>query len=370
MPNLRSFAALTAATAAVVLSIGAARAENLEISSPAPAVKVAKFVKGTPANMVKSGDSYTFKPGTIHVVEFWATWCGPCRVSIPHITELAQKYKDKITVTGVSISEGDPAYLAKVEKFVNEMGDKMAYNVAVDTEPQGGFMAKNWMDAAGQNGIPTAFIVGKDGKIAWIGHPMAMDKPLAEIVAGTYNASAAAEQMKKEKAEEARVNELGKVVNDRARQGDFKGAVAAIDAFKTEDEGMKARLAMVKVQLMSQYDEPGALQYVTSLSDGMFKDDPMSLNELAWSMVGDEPQWKKPDYALALKLARRAAELTKNQEPPVLDTLAMAYYRAGNLGQAITTQKQAIALLDKAKADAATRKEYTNRLEMFEKKKP
>ena len=48
-------------------------------------------------------------------------------------------------------------------------------------------MAKNWMTAAGQEGIPTAFIVNKEGKIAWIGHPMEMDKPLEKIVAGTWD---------------------------------------------------------------------------------------------------------------------------------------------------------------------------------------
>ena len=55
-----------------------------------------------------------------------------------------------------------------------------------------GAMAKAWMTAAGQNGIPTAFIVNKEGKIAWIGHPMEMEKPLEKIVAGTWDLKAVA----------------------------------------------------------------------------------------------------------------------------------------------------------------------------------
>ena len=61
------------------------------------------------------------------------------------------------------------------------MGDKMDYRVAMDKVPDGdvrgqnGAMAKNWMIAAGQNGIPTAFIVDRDSKIAWIGHPMEIE---------------------------------------------------------------------------------------------------------------------------------------------------------------------------------------------------
>ena len=46
--------------------------------------------------------------------------------------------------------------------------------------------------AAGQNGIPTAFIINGDGQVAWIGHPMGMDEPLAEIVDGTWDISVAA----------------------------------------------------------------------------------------------------------------------------------------------------------------------------------
>ena len=47
-------------------------------------------------------------------------------------------------------------------------------------------MAKTWMMAAGQNGIPCAFVVGKDGKIAWIGHPMAgLDKAVKQALAAS-----------------------------------------------------------------------------------------------------------------------------------------------------------------------------------------
>ena len=54
-------------------------------------------------------------------------------------------------------------------------------------------MAKTWMEASGQNGIPTAFIVNKEGKIAWIGHPMEMERPLEKIIAGTWDLKTAAE---------------------------------------------------------------------------------------------------------------------------------------------------------------------------------
>src|SRR5262249_17044980 len=69
----------------------------ITIGSPAPALKIAKWFKGTPVD--------TFKEGQVYVVEFWATWCGPCKTSIPHITELAKKDAGKATFIGVSVFE-------------------------------------------------------------------------------------------------------------------------------------------------------------------------------------------------------------------------------------------------------------------------
>ena len=107
------------ALALLILS-PAARAGGLSIGDPAPALTVSKWVKGEKVDKLEKGQLY--------VVEFWATWCGPCRTSIPHLTEL-QKKNPKVTFIGVSILESDQK---EVEPFVKEMGDKMDYRVAMD----------------------------------------------------------------------------------------------------------------------------------------------------------------------------------------------------------------------------------------------
>lgn len=156
--------------------VASAIAADIEPGSPAPALDVKKWLKGSP---VKS-----FDKNKIYVVEFWATWCGPCLQSIPHLTEMAKANKD-VTFIGVSIWEDDVN--DNIANFVKNMGDKMDYNVAYSGNKDG--MATTWMEPAAQNGIPAAFVI-KNGAIQWIGHPMSLDKPLAEIKAGTFDLKA------------------------------------------------------------------------------------------------------------------------------------------------------------------------------------
>ena len=133
-------------------------ASAAKIGDPAAPLKIKEWLKGGPVDL-KNRDK-------IYVVEFWATWCGPCRVSIPHLTELQKKFADK-GVVFVGISDEQPSM---VKPFVEKMGDRMGYVVACDDERK---TYSGYMEAYGRNGIPSAFIVDKEGKVAWAGHPMA-----------------------------------------------------------------------------------------------------------------------------------------------------------------------------------------------------
>jgi len=140
-----------------------------KIGDPAVALTGLEWVKGRPV---------TFEPGSIYVVEFWATWCPPCRTSIPHLTKIQRKYRSKkVKVIGITSEKMD-----KVKPYLVQMGAKMSYTVAIDKE---GKTSKGYMRAFKQNGIPHAFIVDGEGKIAWHGHPMKdLDAVLAEMVRG------------------------------------------------------------------------------------------------------------------------------------------------------------------------------------------
>jgi thiol-disulfide isomerase/thioredoxin len=156
-PELRtlSIVAVLGFAAALAAAPKDKPAPSLKVGDPAPALAVGTWVKGTPVAALQKG--------TVYVVECWATWCGPCRATIPHVSELQKKYKDAVFI-GVAVNDE----VGKVKEFVKTMGDKMDYRVGTDDKNK---TSKNWLDAAGQDGIPCAFVVDKAGKLAWVGHP-------------------------------------------------------------------------------------------------------------------------------------------------------------------------------------------------------
>jgi cytochrome c biogenesis protein CcmG/thiol:disulfide interchange protein DsbE len=101
--------------------------------------------------------------GKALLVEFWATWCGPCRESIPHLNELHGKFGNKgLTILG--LTDEDQSTVTKFRKK-----QPMDYAVATD---RNGRLNRTF----GIKSIPQAFLVGKDGKVLWAGHPLQLEE--------------------------------------------------------------------------------------------------------------------------------------------------------------------------------------------------
>ena len=313
---------------------------TLKVGDPAPKLFVSKWINGDPIEK--------FEAGKLYVVEFWATWCGPCRQSIPHLSEMNTEFKAKdVTFIGVNCREPDTS---KVEPFVKEMGEKMNYRVAIDaaadTKQPEGKTSASWLTASGQEGIPTAFCVGKDGRIAWIGFPMQMHRVLAGLVDGTFDPKKEAERVAKEEALTEKFEAAVKAKDTKAMQGIAEEVLAA-----NPEVGVKFTASVFGYMLVEKKDYDGAYAYLNKVM-GVFEKDSDVLNEVSWAIMDGEGVEKR-DYDLALKLALKSDEMTKHESPGVLDTLARAYFEKKDTAKAIELETLAI---EKAKSDVQAKK--------------
>ena len=104
--------------------------------------------------------------GKVVLIDFWATWCPPCRALIPELNGYQKKFGKDLVVIGVSDEDA-----AVVKKFMGST--KMAYNVAVDPKKQ---MEK----VVGVKGIPHVLVITPDGVVRWQGFPLSDDDTLTE----------------------------------------------------------------------------------------------------------------------------------------------------------------------------------------------
>src|SRR6266850_430779 len=296
---------LTLVTAGLSLT---AQAATFKVGDPAPKLQPGKWIQGEPVKEIEKGKAY--------IVEFWATWCVPCRFAIPHLNEFHKKFKDKgLIVIGQDSMEQDEA---GVEPFVKKMGDKMTYRVALDdkrTDPQGA-MYKAWMEGAAQEGIPHAFLVDKKSIVVWIGHPMELnDKMIEAVLADKFDPKSFAEEQQKEQQAMAKVYEA-------FQKQDWPGTETALaDAEKVLPAEQRSDLDRIRLAvLFTKKDYPAAYKMALRISDAQ-KEDVMFQNELAWRIANDK-RIEQRDLNVAETIATRANEAAKGNDSAVLDTLA------------------------------------------------
>ncbi len=277
-------------------------AADLDIGSDAPSLDGAVWVKGEAFDPAKNEDKQ------VTVVEFWATWCGPCIMSIPHLTEIAHEFADK-GVRVVGVTRKDPRNkLSTVKRFVKKQGDAMDYSIAFDEE---GDIAKSYMEASGSMGIPTAFIVDQTGTIAWIGSPFeGLDETLKLIVDGKYDAK---------KIKEFR--SLDKKIEDAYMSGDFEKTVARIDELLEKNPARISSRLMKFDLLARQLNQGKKAKKWALVSFKALKHDADATSEFAQGILSEE------DKVGSNKLAVSAMRKAYKKEPNNLD-VTMAYFRA------------------------------------------
>lgn len=122
-----------------------------------PVLKFVKDPEAVPSFSVRSFQGQTLDPaewkGKVVILNFWATWCTPCRYEIPELSELQKRFQGSLQVVGLSVDDSPPA---QVQDFVKKIG--FDYPVAIASEKLqdkfGGILA-----------LPTSFIINRQGRV-------------------------------------------------------------------------------------------------------------------------------------------------------------------------------------------------------------
>src|SRR6266699_24471 len=155
---------LVVLTAAVLISgwgrTQTAHADAVHTKQDAPDANVIRFVKNPDAAPAFQLNDLNGQPvslaeakGKIVLLNFWATWCGPCRAEIPDLVDLQKRYADKLEIIALATDEDDPD---EVRRFVQHSG--INYRVAITPD-------EVRRDYGGIAALPTSFVIDPQGRI-------------------------------------------------------------------------------------------------------------------------------------------------------------------------------------------------------------
>jgi len=303
------------------------------------AIGKATFVQGTaPA---------AWEPGKLYFIECWATWCGPCVASIPHVNELHRKYADKgLRVIGLEVFDDG---LEKTRAFVKNKGDGMSYPVAY--VGRDGAFENDWLKPAGVNAIPHTFLV-RDGKLLITAHPGQLnDEIIAGLLSGGEDQAKAIAGINKQKQDRETTNKLFQAIHAAEKNKDAKTMGEKIDELAKfpDSERYLPRLRVDQALIQGDWDA-----VVTNI--GLMKADAVAVMPLAqWAAQFEDPARapEKVRRTIADKLVAAIGD-----GPASIHTLVPLCRLQWNLGdkdQALVTARKSAASPDKVPEAARTR---------------
>ncbi|MCH7886174.1 MAG: TlpA family protein disulfide reductase [Planctomycetes bacterium] len=335
---------LLAALSVVFWNPGSVQAAP-QIGDPPPPLQIKEWVKGKPVDLARDSGK------KIHLVEFWATWCPPCKASVPLLSELQTKYKNDLVIIGVTDVDDRGNTQSAIRRFVKKQGSKMSYTVAIDDS---GKTFDAYFDKAAPVGIPHAYLVDRDRKIVWQGSPLdpALMEVIPAVIDGTYDLKAA--------KLEAEVYRRLDALSFSLQMGQW-GIVwdGLIDILKLDPANDAAFNALKDIYSLELRNTRTFRKWARSHIDA-HRGNALAMERLASALlaIGDLSA-RTPD--LVLEAAQAAHEASKGRDASVIAVYAGALYQIGDLEGAISQQRDAIAL-----ASADERKTLEGVLEYYE----
>lgn len=314
---------------AIMLGAQPARA-SVEIGDAAPPLSIKTWVKGDPVDLAKDASQ------RVHVVEFWATWCPPCKASIPLLTNYQKKFGKDVNIVAVTDPDTDRNTPSMIKDFVKEQGPQMEYTVAMDnlSATTNAYMGSEMV------GIPQAYVVGKDGKVAWVGSPLdpAMEKVLREVIDGKYDVAAAKAALGKEQQIEKKFAAL-----DRAYQmGQIDSVWKGLVEITQLDPSNAMAMELLAGIYVAEPDRKDAMRTWAKehISRNSSNSEAMGVMGLTLCRI-DDFTLRMPD--LAIEAGKAAYESSKQKDHRAIQVYARSLYEVGALDRAITLQQEAVS---------------------------
>jgi thiol-disulfide isomerase/thioredoxin len=316
-------------------------------------LEILKWLKGNPITLdVASARN-------VLVVAFWATWAPPCIEAMPLLGDVQKKYADKGVLVVAISSEEEKV----VSEFIHSRG-YINYGIALDDTRK---TFKKYMD--GDPGIPTLFIIGRDGIVLWKGYPMELDAVLEKVTADKFDIELQKKitVMHDELRKAMEKDSAGAMINiaDSILEKDPDDDIALrcrLYVFEKRNQPKEALAFLNKLQSrspkhfpfyfmeLSVMDKIGSApeekRKVYEKAFSVFKDDSETLARLS-SIISNDMSFGTGSVKLELDTARRAFELLPpeaagRKKAICLAVLARAYYNAGCIDKAILIQTEAV----------------------------
>lgn len=321
-----SFAAVFAALT-VAATVGASpqyAKKKLEPGDKAPPIdSVTDWIQGEKPDLNEG----------IVVVEFWATWCAPCKRAIPHLNKMSKAWsRAGLKVVGIAADEGLPNFednIKQVKSFLKSKGDGMSYTVAVDNL---GDVKRRYMEAAGMEGIPATFVVGRSGRILWIGNPHNEHFETVVVLAlkNKYD------PILTPKAWEAKAA-AGRSANLR----NWREAYIHMDDVIKVDPPLFGWMIFdrYKMTLEQEKNPEAAKQYLKTIMPAI-ANDPYSLERVVEGICKD-PGVQARDFDTAMTYAEQLKRAVGGNQSLGLAAIALVLATKGDLDKAVETQTSA-----------------------------
>lgn len=289
----------------------------------------------------------------VTVVQFWATWSKPCQRVIPVLNRMHKSQaRNGLKIVGVASDEGEGSVddkVSRVRKFLKSKGDGMSYAVVVDPSTE---LKRQWMQAAGLEGLPSVFVVGRSGRVLWFGRPS--DDRFNEVV-----------ELAIKNKYDPKLTPKGFEAREAARRAanlrNWREAYQHLDKAVEVDPPLFGWLVVerYKMTLEQEKNPEAAKAYLETILPAIAQD--MYALDLVITAICKDPAIGTRDLDTAMVYAQQLKRAAGPNSAGALADEALVFATKGDIDQAVEIQTTAWLV-----ADPAEKPEMKRRLDEYQ----